>query len=166
MMTVKTHILCVQVETHSGGGWEWRCVSSYQVEDDLHGDETHVHGFVWNSVWSVYLLVFPSWDDHISGRREQCGPWRALIIQDTSPEVHLTQTPLDKVSTCQQGTKDCWELLAWLNIQNSVLCPSSNDPWVLEATERRKRRSAGSHNSHSSKPMATVHCLEVLRTTQ
>lgn len=38
------HTLYTQVETHGGGSRKWSGVSSYQVEDDLHGEETHAHG--------------------------------------------------------------------------------------------------------------------------
>lgn len=89
MMTVKTHYL--QVETHAGGSREWRGVSSYQVEDDLHGGETHAHDLDWDFVWSVYLFVFPLGDDHSRGRGSERGPERALITQDTS----FKQSPLD-----------------------------------------------------------------------
>lgn len=48
---MRTKEFCVQVKTHSAGRTEGRGVSSYQVEDDLHGAETHVHSVHWNFVW-------------------------------------------------------------------------------------------------------------------
>lgn len=84
------------METHGGGSREWRGVSGYQVEDDIHGGETHAHD--WSFVWSVYLFVCPSGDDHSQERGEERGPGRAVITLDTSPK----QNPLDSKSTGQR----------------------------------------------------------------
>lgn len=54
-MTTKE--FCVRVKTHGAGRTEGRGVSSYQVEDDLHGAETHVHGFHRNFVWSMCFHI-------------------------------------------------------------------------------------------------------------
>lgn len=91
------HTLYLQVETHSGGSRKRRGISSYQVEDDFHGGETHARGLDLNFVWLVYLFVCPSGDDHSRGRWEERGPGRAPITQDTSPK----QSPLDSKSTRQ-----------------------------------------------------------------
>lgn len=45
-----------KVKTHAGGSRKWS-LSSYQVEDDLHGVETHAHGLDWNFAWSICLWV-------------------------------------------------------------------------------------------------------------
>lgn len=102
------------METHGGGSREWRGISGYQVEDDLHGGETHAHNLDWNFVWSVYLFARPSGDNRNKERGEKSGPGRALITQDTSSR----QSPLDSKSTGQRlhltrneerGSRDyCW----------------------------------------------------------
>lgn len=76
--------------THSGGGRKWRGVSSYQVEDDLHGAQTHVNSLDCNSVLS--LSVRPSGQTADLG---DCSSLKTFLLI----KVHLTQSPQNKAST-------------------------------------------------------------------
>lgn len=143
-------MLCLQVKTHSGGSREWRGVSSYQAEDDLHGGKTHTHGFDWNSIWSFYLFALPSGVDHRWERGEEHGPGWAIIIQDTSPKVTWLKLHWRKSPLAYEEVQTVWNYyrLDWISRIHSLLWPSSNEPLI--AAEWRECCVPGTQSSHSS----------------